>query len=166
MKMKEILLKEMEMEAATIRKMLAIVPDDKYDWKPHPKSMNVQTLATHVAELLGMAKNVIEDDEFDFAKEPYNPTIIKNNAELMACCEKNLDICKQALTKANENEWHKEWVMRSGESIFIRSSKYEAIRHLFCQVVHHRAQLGVFMRLLNVKIPGSYGPSADEMEEA
>jgi uncharacterized damage-inducible protein DinB len=163
MNVKQILLKEMELEAATTRKMLAIVPDDKYDWKPHTKSMNMQTLATHIAELLGMVKNVITDDEIDFAKEPYNPTIVKNNAELMQFCEENLLICKQALNSADENAWEKDWVMRSGESIFISCSKHEAVRHTFCQVVHHRAQLGVYLRLLNIPIPGSYGPSTDEM---
>ncbi len=163
MKLTEILLKEMELEATTTRKMLAIVPAEKLDWKPHEKSMNMQTLATHVAELLGMVKTVLTTNEFDFEKEPYNPTVIKNNAELLACFEKNTQDCKESLKTANDESLWLNWTMRSGESIFMTSSKYEAIRHMFCQVVHHRAQLGVFLRLLNIPIPGSYGPSADEM---
>lgn len=164
MKLIEILLKEVAMEAATTRKMLAIVPEDKYDWKPHPKSMSVQPLATHIAECFGMIKTVLTTGELDFAAKPYEPTIIKNNVELTACLEKNIKEAEDSLTAAKEEDLWTDWVMKSGATIFMTSSKYEAIRHMLCQITHHRAQLGVFMRLLDVRIPGSYGPSADEME--
>ena len=164
MKLIEILLNEVAMEAATTRKMLAIVPDDKYEWKPHTKSMSMQPLATHVAECFGMIKTVLTSAEFDFALNPYEPTVVKNNAELMACLEKNVAEAEESLKSAKEDDLWMNWVMRSGESIFMTSTKYEAVRHMLCQITHHRAQLGVYLRLLNIAIPGSYGPSADEME--
>ncbi len=159
-----ILLKEMEQEAETTRKMLSIVPDDKYDWQPHPKSMTIRVLATHIAELPSWVSLTLTTDELDFAANPYDPTIINNTKDLLACFEKSLAEGKAHLETANEKLLEENWTLRSGDQIFMVNSKYETIRHTFCQIVHHRAQLGVFLRLLDIPIPGSYGPSADEMD--
>ncbi|HYF03850.1 MAG TPA: DinB family protein [Patescibacteria group bacterium] len=159
----EALQKELEAEAITTRKMLACVPDDKFDWKPHTKSMTLRTLATHVAELptwIGMALNT---DELDFAANPYQPVKINNTEELLAYFEKSLEDGREQLKNANEERFGEEWILRQGDMILSKSSKYEVIRMTMSQIIHHRAQLGVYLRLLDVPIPGSYGPSADEM---
>ncbi|MFB9842930.1 DinB family protein [Mucilaginibacter ginsenosidivorans] len=158
----KMLLKEMDQEAVTTRKMLAVVPNDKYDWQPHPKSMTLSRLAAHVAELPGWIKMVLETSELDFASGDYQPTVINNTTDLLAYFEKNLAEGRASLASATETELEKLWTLRNGEQVYSVDTKAEVIRMSFCQIVHHRAQLGVFLRLLNVPIPGSYGPSADE----
>ncbi len=157
------LLKEMEQEAQTTRKMLACIPEDKYDWQPHPRSMTLRALATHIAELPGWVTVALTTSELDFATSPYAPVQLNNNADLLAYFEKTLADGRAHLEKATEVQLADVWTLRNGEQIFSTSSKAEVIRMTYCQIVHHRAQLGVFLRLLDVKIPGSYGPSADEM---
>lgn len=158
----EMFLKEMEHEAATTRKMLSRIPEDKYNWKPHEKSMTIQRLATHIAELPSWVSMALSTDELDFENNPYAPKDIKTNKELSELLEKSLSEGKASLQKAKDDILSKEWVLRSGKTIYSKSTKGEVIRMAFCQIVHHRAQLGVYLRLLNVPIPGSYGPSADE----
>jgi len=153
----------MEQEAQTTRKMLQRVPDDKYDWKPHEKSMTVRNLATHIAELPSWVAMVLTTDELDFAANPYEPVPVSNNTELLRYFEKSLADGRSHLEQANPSELEKPWTLRNGDQVYNTSSKAEVIRMSYCQIVHHRAQLGVYLRLLNIPIPGSYGPSADEM---
>lgn len=157
---------EMEREAQTTRKMLSRIPDDKYDWQPHEKSMTIRQLATHIAELPIWVPMVLTTDELDFAASPYQPTVINTTAELVAYFEKCLADGKTQLVPENEAILNQPWTLRNGKSIYDVSPKHEVIRMTFCQIVHHRAQLGVNLRLLNIPIPGSYGPSADENEFA
>lgn len=157
------LLKEMEQEAQTTRKMLQRIPDDKLDWKAHEKSMSLRQVATHIAELPGWVTMTLTTNELDFANNPYDPKPIANNKELMAYFEETLAEGKAYLEKANEALLMEPWTLRRGEQILNTSPKVDVIRMTYCQIVHHRAQLGVYLRLLNVAIPGSYGPSADEM---
>jgi len=159
----EMLLKEIEQEAATTRKMLSIVPDDKYNWKPHEKSMTIQQLATHIAELPNWVTMTLTTSELDFASNPYKQETITNTKDLMQYFEKCLAEGKASLQKAKEEDLLPLWTLRSGETIYSVEPKGDVIRMTYCQIVHHRAQLGVFLRLLNVPIPGSYGPSADDM---
>ena len=156
-------LKEMEQEAQTTRKMLSRIPDDKYDWKPHEKSMSIRSLATHIAELPTWVSITLKTSELDFAAAPYTQVPINNTAELLEYFEKNLLEGKSDLAKANDEDLLPEWTMRNGDEIYDVSPKGKVIRMAYCQVVHHRAQLGVYLRLLNIPIPGSYGASADEM---
>ena len=157
------LLKEMEQEAQTTRKMLQRVPTDKFQWRPHLKSMTMQQLATHIAELPTWVTMVLNTSELDFAKNEYKPAVINNTEELLEYFEKNLKEGKQSLEKATEEALLPDWTLRNGDQIYSVDKKYEVIRMAYCQIVHHRAQLGVFLRLLDIPIPGSYGPSADEM---
>lgn len=158
----EMLVKEMDQEANTTRKMLACVPDDKYDWKPHPKSMAIRMLATHIAELPTWVTLALTTDEIDFAAAPYNPAIVNNTKELLALFERSFENGRSHLVKAKDADLLPDWTMRSGETIYSVATKGETIRHAYSQMVHHRAQLGVSLRLLDIPIPGSYGPSADE----
>jgi uncharacterized damage-inducible protein DinB len=157
------LLKEMEQEATTTRKMLAIIPDDKYDWQPHPKSMTVRKLATHIAELPGWVSMVLTTSELDFANNPYQQDEINSTPDLLSYFDRTYKDGHEHLAKATEADLLPDWTLRNGDQIYAVNSKGEVIRMAYSQIVHHRAQLGVFLRLLNVPIPGSYGPSADEM---
>jgi uncharacterized damage-inducible protein DinB len=155
-------LKELEGEAATTRKFLAIVPNDKFDWKPHPKSMDIRSLATHIAELPDWITMVLTTDELDFAKSPYEQTHLNTSMELLDTFEKSLAKAQAQLKASKESELDKKWTLRNGDAIYGVHHKSENVRHAISQIIHHRAQLGVFLRLLNIPIPGSYGPSADE----
>ncbi len=158
-----LLLKEMEQEAAITRKMLERVPADKFDWKPHEKSMSMKQLTIHIAELPSWVKMALTTSELDFSKMDYTPTPANNSAELLAIFEKSLAEGMEALREAKEEDLLPEWTLRNGEQVYNVFTKYGVIRHAFAQTTHHRAQLGVYLRLLNIPIPGSYGPSADEM---
>jgi uncharacterized damage-inducible protein DinB len=156
-------LNQLEEEAVSTRKMLEIVPNDKYDWRPHPKSMTIRALATHVAEIPGWISSVILNDVLDLVKTPYSPKVINNTNELLTFFDDNVVNGKAQLVEKNEAKLESRWVMKNGDIVFMDLSKTEAIRHSLSQLIHHRAQLGVFLRLLNIPIPGVYGPSADEM---
>ena len=154
--------KEMEHEAVTTRKMLNLVKPEHFDYKPHPKSMLMKNLAIHIAELPGWAKMVLETKELDFATMDYTPTPAESNEDLLKIFETSLVNGMEALSRANEEDLLPEWTLRNGETIYSVSAKHEVIRMSFSQIVHHRAQLGVYLRLLDIPIPGSYGPSADD----
>lgn len=156
------LLKELEQEAQTTRKMLERVPTAYFDWQPHKKSMTVQRLATHIAELPGWISMAVTTDGLDFANNPYEQEAVSNTAELMDYFERQLADGREHLLAAREETLAEPWVLRNGAEVLHVASKGEIIRMAYCQIVHHRAQLGVFLRLLDVPIPGSYGPSADE----
>ena len=162
MKIIEALLKELAQEANTTRKMLALVPMDKLDWAPHEKSMKMGPLAIHVAELPSWITLGLTTAELDFATAPYEPTTVTTTSELLGILEKSYDSGKDSLEKATEDDLDGRWLLRTAETIHADMSKYEIIRHSFSQTSHHRAQLGVYLRLLNIPIPGSYGPSADD----
>jgi len=158
-----LLLKEMDQEAATTRKMLQRVPADKWDWKPHEKSMALRNLTVHIAEIPSWVSMTLNTSELNFEGMDYTPTPVSSTEELLAIFEKSFTEGKAALEKATEADLLPNWTLRTGDKIHSVSTKYEVIRMSFCQIVHHRAQLGVYLRLLNISIPGSYGPSADEM---
>ena len=159
-------LTELDREAQTTRKMLARIPEDKYDWKPHEKSMTIRRLATHIAELPSWVSMTINTAELDFAANPYEQEEITNNTDLLGYFERSLESGKASLHQATEQQLAEKWTLRNGSEIYDVSPKSDVIRMSINQTVHHRAQLGVFLRLLDVPIPGSYGPSADEMEFA
>lgn len=155
-------LTELEQEAKTTRKMLERIPDDKYDWRPHGKSMTVRQLATHIANLPTWVTMALTTNGLDFAANPYQEDVIDNTTELMSYMETCLANGKSELVPENEAILNEPWTLRNGDQVFFVSPRHEVVRMTFCQIVHHRAQLGVYLRLLDIPIPGSYGPSADE----
>lgn len=157
------LLKEFAEEAATTRKMLAIVPDGKLDWQPHAKSMTMRNLAVHISELPSWVHMAFNTEGIDFAVMDYKPSEVSTNAELMKLFEASYETGRAALEAASEEDLTGTWTMRSGDTIHAVLTRYETVRHAFSQTSHHRAQLGVYLRLNDIAIPGSYGPSADEM---
>jgi uncharacterized damage-inducible protein DinB len=148
-------------EGATTRKMLVRIPDDKWDYKPHPKSMELKRLATHLADLPGWIHMTFTTDEIDFAK-PYEQPQINTTKELMDYFEKRYAEGLSTLVPENEVLLDKPWTLRNGDTIYSSDPKIDVLRMSFSQQIHHRAQLGVYLRLLDIAIPGSYGPSADE----
>jgi len=148
-------------EGATTRNMLSRVPDDKFDYAPHPKSMTIKRLTTHIADLPGWLHFTFNTDELDFQK-PYDIPDINNNKDLMALFEKRYAEGLSSLIPENEKLLDKPWTLRNGDTIYSTSPKIEIVKMALSQQIHHRAQLGVFLRLLDIPIPGSYGPSADE----
>ncbi len=159
----KMLLKEMDQEAITTRKMLSVIPDDKYGWKPHEKSMTIEQLSTHIGELPTWVSMAINTSELDFATSPYEGKKIGSTKALLELFETSLADGRSQLEKVSESQLMDSWTLRNGADIYNVSPKHEVIRMTFSQITHHRAQLGVFLRLLNVPIPGSYGPSADDM---
>jgi uncharacterized damage-inducible protein DinB len=154
--------KELERESAITRKMLSIVPNDKYNWQPHPKSMTIRSLAGHIAELPSWIDMALNTTELDFATAPYTAPDINDTKSLVDHFEKNLETGRKALAIGKEESLEEIWTLRNGEQIYSAEPKADVIRMTLNQITHHRAQLGVFLRLLDVPIPGSYGPSADD----
>lgn len=159
----EAIRKEFEQEAQLTRKMLERVPDDKFDWKPHEKNMPLRVLAGHVAELSSWISMAFNTDELDFAANPYVPPVINSKEDLLKLFEQSTDTARADLASATEADMEPRWTLREGENIFMVYTKGEVVRHSMSQTIHHRAQLGIYLRLLDIAVPATYGPSADEM---
>lgn len=162
MEMIPVLLKEFEEEAATTRKFLDRVPENKWDWRPHPKSMDLKSLTVHIAELPSWAEMALNTDGLDFALTPYEPTPVRSTKDLKRIFEEAYTSGKNALNNATDQQLDGKWILSHGDQELANMTKYETIRHSLNQTAHHRAQLGVYFRLLDIPVPGSYGPSADE----
>ncbi|GAB2683849.1 hypothetical protein GCM10027037_01070 [Mucilaginibacter koreensis] len=161
-----LLLKELKLETEITRKMLQCLPDDQFGWKPHTKSMTIQQLVTHITEIPGWPFIVLTTAEIDFANNPHQPVLVNSKAEALEALENYYQKSVPELENTTDEVLLNEtWSMRAGDYVIDTLSKYDSIRMSFNQLIHHRAQLSVFLRLLNIPIPGSYGPSADEMEQ-
>jgi len=157
------LIAELQMEAAASRKMLERVPTDKNDWKPHDKSMKLGRLASHVGELPGWIAMVMATDGLDFATMDYKPFIPATTEELVAHLDEHVNKAMAALENATDADFDAMWTMRNGEQIYFTLPKKVVLRTwAYSHMYHHRGQLSVYLRLLDVPIPGMYGPSADE----
>jgi uncharacterized damage-inducible protein DinB len=155
-------LRELEEEAIATRKMLSRVPTDKLDWAPHEKSMKMRGLAVHIAELPGWIVSGFNKDGIDFATMPYSPTHFETSEDLLNLFETKLEEAKTYLVEENTSKLGERWTLRHGDAILWDADRWGVVRMAISQIIHHRAQLGVYLRLLNIPIPGSYGPSADE----
>jgi len=158
----DLLVEELQQEAKTTRRMLERVPADKFTWKPHDKSMSMKNLTTHIAELPGWVSMAIHTDELDFEATPYTPTAVNSTEDLLQLQEQSMSSAVSSLKATSAETLQQPWILRSGTNILSSSTKLGIIRMCISQIIHHRAQLGVYLRLLNIPIPGSYGPSADE----
>lgn len=163
MKLSEALLAEFLHEASSTRKLLEVVPFEKADFKPHEKSMSLERLATHVAEISGWWKECLTNDELDFSKGDYSPKVVTSTAEILALHDDLVEKAKVILSNVAEEEFNKPWTMRNGDQIYFTMPKAAVVR-TWClnHWYHHRGQLTVYLRLLNVKLPGMYGPTADD----
>ncbi|WP_194778472.1 DinB family protein [Pararhodonellum marinum] len=154
--------KELEKEAITTRKMIERIPEGKFDWQPHPKSMTIKRLANHIIELPGWIGMTLHTDGLDFSENPYQPTEYTDTKSLLEHFEEVLESGRRDLENAELDKLEEMWTLSEGEVVYSTETKWEVLRMSISQIIHHRAQLGVYLRLLEVPIPGSYGPSADE----
>ena len=152
---------ELEAEYQTTRKFFEIYPEDKNDYSPHPKSMKMAHLATHIAEIFGWAGFMLNSSELDLAQGGMQPKLLTTKEDLITVFEDNYKSSKEALEKANEEDLDPTWSLKNDGHVLSSWTKYSAIRHSLSQITHHRAQLGVYYRLNNIQLPGSYGPTAD-----
>jgi uncharacterized damage-inducible protein DinB len=166
MPINEGLIAEFDQEMANTRKVLERCPEDKYDWTPHPKSFKMGSLATHIVNLPGWGVDTLEKDSFDVAPPgapPYREEPYKTRAELLAKFDKNVAAGRAALGAASDEHLMKPWsLLAGGETLFTmpRLTCYRSF--VMNHGIHHRAQLGVYLRLNDVPVPAIYGPSADE----
>jgi uncharacterized damage-inducible protein DinB len=162
----EWLLPEFDAEMASTRKVLAAVPEDKFGWRPHAKSFTMRTLAGHVAELPSWTSEVLRRERFDVTGENQPENTNFKPAGTQQMLERFEDWVAKArsdLAVATDDAMQQEWVMTWDGYEIVRMPRYQAIRKWSLNhMVHHRGQLGVYLRLNDVKVPGVYGPSADE----
>lgn len=156
-------LAELEQEAKVAREVLSRVPADKFDWKPHDKSMSFGKLASHVAEMVSWTGPTLDHPELDFAKMDYKPFEPKTTQELLEFFDKNLAEAVQVLNNMTDDRFMESWSLRNGEKIYFTMPKIVAMRSFVMNhIVHHRGQLSVYLRLNDIAVPSMYGPSADE----
>jgi uncharacterized damage-inducible protein DinB len=161
--MGSILIAEIEEEAVSARKCLERIPAEKFDWKPHEKSMTFTRLASHIAEMFGWTAATLQADELDFAKVDYKPFEPATTDDLVEYFDKNVAEAIDALRNAPDEVFFQNWTMRNGEQIYFTMPKAVVMRSFVLNhIVHHRGQLSVYLRLNDIPVPSLYGPSADE----
>ena len=154
---------EFQYESATTRKMLERVPEDKFDWKPHEKSMTLRRLATHLAEMPEWTGALLDQDELDLAGSDYTPVTAGSSAELLELFDKNVEAFIESVSRRSDKELLSGWTLRVGENVLGTQPKVGALRaFILSHAIHHRGQLSVFLRLLDVPLPQVYGPTADD----
>jgi uncharacterized damage-inducible protein DinB len=155
-------LAEFDQEMVGTRKTLERIPEDKFDWAPHPKSTKLGRLATHLAQIPSWTKVTLIDDSIDIgAAQP--PTPQKSRKEILAEFEKNVAEARQTLTNAKDEDFFKPWSLKNKGQVLFTLPKIAVLRSFVMNHnIHHRAQLGVYLRLCDVAVPSIYGPSADE----
>jgi len=162
----QMMLPEFEHEMASTRKTLERVPDDKFSWKPHEKSMTLGGLATHLSNIPSWTKNTFEADELDLAPEGQEAPRLeqaKSTADLLKTFDQNVAAARAALQFATDDKWMGPWsLLHGGKTIFTLPRAGVMRGFVMNHMIHHRAQLGVYLRLLDVPVPSIYGPSADE----
>ena len=158
----ELLLSEFDAEVKTTRTMLERVPM-KADFKPHPKSMPLGKLAPHVAQLAEFGVTVLTTPELDFGKASFTPLAFGSAEQLVKAFEEGADKVRAALKNTPDEAWTQNWKLSfQGKQIFA-GSRFLAYREMFLNhLIHHRAQLGVYLRLNDKPLPATYGPSADD----
>jgi uncharacterized damage-inducible protein DinB len=166
MGLSEALLPEFDIEMANTRKTLERVPEDRLDWKPHEKSTTMGGLATHLANLPSWAALTIDKDSFDMAPPgapPFRLPQAGSVKEVLEQFDKNVASARAAIAGASDEQLFKTWSLLSGGNNIFTLPKVAVLRSFVMNhIIHHRAQLGVYLRLNDVPVPSIYGPSADE----
>jgi uncharacterized damage-inducible protein DinB len=166
MTLAELLTAELDQEIEATRALLGRVPEGNWDWKPHEKSMNLSRLATHVAEIPGWSQSILKADEIDFMSpemQSWTPREMQSRAEILAELEEAVEKCRADLASTSDDDLSRQWTMKAGDQVVMQEPRYMVFRRqILNHMVHHRGQLGVFLRLLEVPLPMIYGPTADE----
>lgn len=161
----ESMLPEFDHEMANTRKTLARVPDNKFDWKPHEKSFAMGALAQHLGNLPSWASVTIDMDEFDMAPagKPVKLEPLHSTAAVLELFDKNVAKARVAIAGASDEHLFKAWTLLSGGNKILSLPRVACLRSFVMNhIIHHRAQLGVYLRLNDIPVPSIYGPSADE----
>ncbi|HEU5234679.1 MAG TPA: DinB family protein [Terriglobales bacterium] len=162
MSISQALLGEFDLEMANTRKVLERVPLEKADWKPHLKSGNLGWLAGHVANLPEWVTFTLNSSELDLATAPRNKAP-ESKQELLETFEKKAKEARAAIANAKDQQWSGEWSLKRGGQTLFTMPRAAVVRGFALNhLIHHRGQLTVYLRLIDVPIPGLYGPSADE----
>lgn len=162
MSISEAMIAELNHEAGNTRKMLEVVPGDKFGWQPHEKSMTLGRLTGHIAEIPGWAPMMAGKDELDLAASDFSPVKPETVEELLAYQDQTVTAFNQALDGHDDATLMKPWTMKSGEQVFFTMPCAVAMRgFILNHIVHHRGQLSVYLRELDVALPSVYGPTAD-----
>lgn len=163
MSIAEILLLDFDSEIASTRRTLERIPENEPQWKPHEKSMAIGRLALHVARLPQFCTRILTTPELNMAKEKFPDFIFESTAHLLSELDGTAAEAKSHLAAASDEELRKNWRLSFGDRVIADAPRMVLYRTMFLNhLVHHRAQLGVYLRLLKVPVPGLYGPSADE----
>jgi uncharacterized damage-inducible protein DinB len=166
MSISKMLLPEFDHEMATTRKVLERIPDDKLSWKPHEKSMTLGGLATHLSNIPSWTKNTFAADELDVAPPgapPYRVEEKQSRREVLEAFDQNVTEARAAIEAATDENWQGKWsLLMTGKTIFTLPRPAVWRGFIMSHSIHHRAQLAVYLRLLDVPVPSIYGPSADE----
>lgn len=163
MPMIDAVLAEFDHEAATTRRLLERVPEDKWDWKPHEKSFTLKQLTQHMAEMPGWMGPTVQQDDLDLGGDQPPRAEIRTREDLLALYDQNVATFREIAPQATDEAMKKPWRLRNGEKVFFEVPRAAAIRtFILNHFIHHRGQLSVYLRLLDVPIPSIYGPSADE----
>ena len=160
------LLPEFDQEMANTRKSLERVPDDKFDWKPHAKSMTVRQLTTHLALFPSWMVDTLEKESFDYAPlegEGYKPPAMNSRKDLLEVFDRDVAKAREALKGASDAQLMATWSLLAGGKTIFSMPRIAVLRGMVMNhMIHHRAQLGVYLRLNDLPVPAIYGPSADE----
>lgn len=161
MSINQALIAEMTREAATTRRVLERIPEDKLSWKPHPKSMSLGTLALHVAKVPAAIADLVSEPVTEAPS--FTPPEATSVAEILSALEQSLARSTRRLESWRDEDLQAEWRMTSGGKTLMALPRGDMVRSvMFNHVYHHRGQLTVYLRLLNVPLPSVYGPTADE----
>lgn len=157
------LLAELKHESVNTRKILERVPSDKLDWTPHEKSMKIGELASHIAGLTVWVERIMKADEFNFGTANFNITAPATSEDMLNKFDEKLANTIKVLELSDDEKFNEMWTVKYGEQVLYQLPKKVALRNFtFNHTYHHRGQLSVYLRLLNISVPGMYGPSGDE----
>ncbi|MGB6387424.1 MAG: DinB family protein [Terriglobales bacterium] len=163
MPINELLLPEFDEEIKKTRTMLERVPEDKKDFAPHPRSMPLNKLAPHVAQLADFGLTILTTPELDFSKSSMKRLPFESAAQLVSALDEGAAKVRAALKNTSDEAWMQPWKLSFGGKPIFSGSRFLAYRQMFLNhLVHHRAQLGVYLRLNEKPVPSTYGPSADD----
>jgi uncharacterized damage-inducible protein DinB len=164
----QMMLGEFDQEMQNTRKVLERCPDEKWNWKPHDKSGTLGWLSSHVATMVEWLPTTLNTEELDYAPvggPAYQPPKIENRKDLLAVFDKNVAQARAALASVSDAEMMKNWKLLAGGQEIFTMPRVACIRGMCLNhLIHHRAQLTVYYRLVGVPVPGLYGPSADEAQ--
>jgi uncharacterized damage-inducible protein DinB len=159
----ESIVNEFRHEAATTKRVLDRIPADKLTWQPHPKSMSLGVLAMHIATVPGNIANLLQPDEFELNPANFAPPAPKNLAEIHSAMDRSAESAEKFLRGLDEKTAFATWRLMSNGREILAQPRIGAVRAIMLNHwYHHRGQLSVYLRLLNVPVPSIYGPSADE----